>query len=257
MDFFDQLDKSNGGYIFLSHSHTDIDKVRKLRNMLEDSGFEPLCFYLKCLNDDSEIEDLIKREIDAREWFVFADSENSRKSKWVTLEREYITQTNSKKVLVVNIDDEAEIGQAVQKIKHNLRVFLSYAHRDRALAQRIKDKLNQKDYLAFWDDDLPAGISYVKAITANLQKACHDGCVIAIITENAIRSNHVMTELMLALESGGNILPMIVGNVVLDDVLKCLLANIQCVLVSEDPTDEELDRAVDAVGNIIVNQSVF
>ena len=60
-------------------------------------GFEPLCFYLKCLENDNEIADLIKREIDAREWFIFIDSENSRNSKWVTLEREYITKTNTQK----------------------------------------------------------------------------------------------------------------------------------------------------------------
>ena len=67
MGIFDQLQKSKGGYIFLSHSHEDIEKVREIRNSLEQDGFEPLCFYLKCLSDDSEIEDLIKREIDARE----------------------------------------------------------------------------------------------------------------------------------------------------------------------------------------------
>ena len=97
MSFFDKLKKAKGGYIFLSHSHDDIEKVREIRNSLEKNGFEPLCFYLKCLDDDSEIEDLIKREIDAREWFVFVNSENSRRSKWVTLEREYIERTNKKK----------------------------------------------------------------------------------------------------------------------------------------------------------------
>ena len=86
--FFEKLRKTKGGYIFLSHSHDDIEKVRKIRNALEKDGFEPLCFYLKCLEDDDEIADLIKREIDAREWFVFVDSENARKSRWVTLERE-------------------------------------------------------------------------------------------------------------------------------------------------------------------------
>ena len=103
MGIFDQLQKSKGGYIFLSHSHEDIEKVREIRNSLEQDGFEPLCFYLKCLSDDSEIEDLIKREIDAREWFVFVNSENSRKSKWVTLEREYILRTNRKKVITIDI----------------------------------------------------------------------------------------------------------------------------------------------------------
>ncbi len=254
MDFFDKLDKSNGGYIFLSHSHADIDKVRKLRNMLEESGFEPLCFYLKCLNDDSEIEDLIKREIDAREWFVFANSENSRKSKWVTLEREYINKTNSKKILVVNIDDEAEINDTVDKIKHNLRVFLSYSHRDRVLAEKIKRKLDQKDYLVFWDEDVQSGVSYARQIASNIEIACKDGCVIAVITENSIKSDYVMNELMMAIERGGNVLPIIVGDIELPTKLKFLFSNIQYIFMSATPTEEEIYRAVDTVGNIIVNK---
>ncbi len=254
MDFFDKLDKSNGGYIFLSHSHADIDKVRKLRNMLEESGFEPLCFYLKCLNDDSEIEDLIKREIDAREWFVFANSENSRKSKWVTLEREYINKTNSKKILVVNIDDEAEINDTVDKIKHNLRVFLSYSHRDRVLAEKIKRKLDQKDYLVFWDEDLSVGDNWGEKITANIQKACQDGCVIAIITENSISSAWVMNEIMFAIEKGGNVLPIIVGDIELPTKLKFLFSNIQYIYMSATPTEEEINIIVNTVGNIIVNK---
>ena len=39
----------NGGYVFISHSHKDIEKVRILRNVMEENGFEPLCFFLKCL----------------------------------------------------------------------------------------------------------------------------------------------------------------------------------------------------------------
>ena len=60
------------GYVFISHSHKDIKKVRKIRNMIENSGFEPLYFFLKCLTDDV-VEGLIKREIDARDWFVYVD----------------------------------------------------------------------------------------------------------------------------------------------------------------------------------------
>ena len=67
--------QKDGGWIFISHSHLDIELVRKIRNELEAKGFEPLLFYLKCLNDDSEIEDLIKREINEREWFIYVDSE--------------------------------------------------------------------------------------------------------------------------------------------------------------------------------------
>ena len=41
MGFFDNLEKSKGGYIFISHSHDDIERVRIIRNELEKFGFEP------------------------------------------------------------------------------------------------------------------------------------------------------------------------------------------------------------------------
>ena len=82
--------KSEGGYVFISHAHKDIGAIRKIRNYLEDNGLEPICFYLRCLSDNDEILDLIKREIDAREWFLLVDSENARQSKWVKTEVEYI-----------------------------------------------------------------------------------------------------------------------------------------------------------------------
>lgn len=44
MSFFEKLTKEKGAYIFLSHSHNDIKKVREIRNRLEVNGFEPLCF---------------------------------------------------------------------------------------------------------------------------------------------------------------------------------------------------------------------
>lgn len=70
-------------WIFLSHSNVDYDKVRKVRNMLEEQGLRPIMFFLKCLNDDDEIDDLIKREIDCRTRFILCDSPNARCSTWV------------------------------------------------------------------------------------------------------------------------------------------------------------------------------
>ena len=50
--------------IFLSHSHKDLEKVRKLREILESLDYEPLIFFLKCLDDSNEeLEDFIKRAI--------------------------------------------------------------------------------------------------------------------------------------------------------------------------------------------------
>ena len=145
MGFFDKLQKSEGGYLFLSHSHKDIRKVRKIRNILEREGFEPLCFYLKCLEEDEEIFNLITREIDAREWFVYLHSENAENSDWVTRERAYIDSTNRKKVINLDLEDPYALVRITPEIIKNLRIFVSYSHRDRELAQRIIRQLSAFD----------------------------------------------------------------------------------------------------------------
>lgn len=45
-----------GAWIFVSHSHHDLEKVRQIRNYLESRGHNPLLFYLKCLtNNDARL----------------------------------------------------------------------------------------------------------------------------------------------------------------------------------------------------------
>lgn len=253
MSFFDKLKKAKGGYIFLSHSHDDIEKVREIRNSLEKAGFEPLCFYLKCLDDDSEIEDLIKREIDAREWFVFVNSENSRKSKWVTLEREYITRTDAKKIITVDIDNEQSIADTIHKISHNLRVFISYSNKDESLARKIKNSLEKKDYLVFFaPDSIPAGTEYITCIANAITEASKDGCVIALLTPNSLESELVKNEISFASLEDGNIIPVIVGNTKLDGVLRYYLATRQVYNLSENPTDDEINEMIDKIGRSIL-----
>ena len=68
-------------WVFLSHSHNDYDKVILVRNMLEKRKFKPLMFFLKCLENDTEIDSLIKREINCRYRFILCDSANAQASK--------------------------------------------------------------------------------------------------------------------------------------------------------------------------------
>lgn len=201
MDFFEKLTKGSGGYIFLSHSHEDIEKVRIIRDALEKAGFEPLCFYLKCLRSADEIEDLIKREIDAREWFIFLDSENARRSKWVTMERKYVMKSDRRKIINVDLADEVSIRSAMEKMLHDLRIYFSYSARDEKLARRIKNKLEEKDYLVFFPpDSIPVGTSsYTAEIASAVSEAARDGCVLALLTENFVHSDH-WKELMFAYE---------------------------------------------------------
>ena len=70
-------DIEEGFWVFVSHSTKDFEKVRLVRNVLEDSGFRPILFYLKCMEDEEEINDLLKREIDARRRLILCDSPNA------------------------------------------------------------------------------------------------------------------------------------------------------------------------------------
>ncbi len=253
MSFFDKLSKSKGGYIFLSHSHDDIEKVREIRNRLEKDGFEPLCFYLKCLDDDSEIEDLIKREIDAREWFVFVNSENSRKSKWVTLEREYITRTDSKKIITVDLENEQSVADAIHKITHNLRVFLSYSAKDETLVRRIKNRLQKKDYLVFFaPDSIPVGSSFAHVITNAITEASQEGCVMVLITPNSVNSEYIFKEIDIAYSRKGNIVPVMIGDVELSDKMMFYFGRHQFYKLPENPTDDEIDEMIEKIGQAII-----
>ena len=100
----------NGGcWIFLSHASKDIDLVRRVRNEFERYGQNPLAFHLRCLDEEyprkeEDLWDLIYREIDAREWFVYCKSPQSEKSDNVLRERKYIEQSGKKQNLDVRYD---------------------------------------------------------------------------------------------------------------------------------------------------------
>ena len=44
-------------WIFVSHSTKDLDKVRAVRDAIENIGGEPILFFLKCLSDHDEIDE--------------------------------------------------------------------------------------------------------------------------------------------------------------------------------------------------------
>lgn len=206
-----------GGYVFLSHSHKDIDKVRKIRNYLEEQGFEPLCFYLKCLEKDSEIFNLIEREIDAREWFVYLESVNSKESEWVPRELE-CAEGFGKAIIKIDLENEASAEEISNVIANSMRVFLSYSARDRKLAIDISNYLISKDLKVFTDMDRLTVGDWVGQINNMIVEAAKNGCVIALITENSMRSEYVCLELKCALIEGARILPIVIGDIKPADV---------------------------------------
>ena len=189
MKDFENWGKGEGGYMFISHSHLDIEKVRKIRNALEEAGFDPLCFYLKCLTDEDEVEGLIKREIDAREWFVYIDSENSRNSKWVTKERNYIQNLENKNVFMVNLDSDKPLENISESIIKAMRVFISNHNWDRIIAKQLADSLIKKDLQVYIDTGLELGADYFDTRRKQIEDAANHGCIIMLISDKTFNSS--------------------------------------------------------------------
>lgn len=242
-----------GGWVFISHSHQDINLIRKIRNHLENLGFEPIMFYLKCLSEDNEVEDLIKREIEARDWFIYADSENARASKWVKTERDYIEQLSGKKIFTIDLNDDIDKQlKCIEHIARQMKVFISYSHRDRYLKDIITQKLLAKDMMVMCDTDvLQIGSNWNDIIDNTLNDVSKNGFVLVILTENSINSKAVMNEIDTTIACGGKIIPVYVGDVKLSLEMQRKIGDIIGIKINENPTNQDMDYIVEIISSKI------
>lgn len=241
--------EKDGGWVFISHSHLDIETVRKIRNRLEEKGFEPLMFYLKCLNDDDEIENLIKREIDAREWFIYVESENSLKAKWVKSERDYIATLKGKKVFC--IDMKKDVLEQVDKITKQLKIFISCSCKDMAICETIKQALLSKDFLALNDEKAAVGADLEDSFKQMLDISAREGFVLLIVTENSSDSEYLRLEIEYTRKAGGKIIPVYVGDATLDNIWDDYIREIAGIHMDKEPTDEQLEKLISHINHQI------
>ena len=241
---------AEGGYIFISHAHKDIIEIRKIRNILEDNGLEPICFYLRCLSDRDEIIDLIKREIDAREWFLLVDSENARKSNWVKTEVEYIKSKNKEKIISLTLEDKDSILPILDRLSNSMRVFISYAHKDYNIAKLIADACRKKDLKVFFDlDSIRPGQPFVDQIIAGIEDAAEKGCVVIIVSSASVESHYVKKEVEYALRNRAFILPVIVDDVELPEAF--CFSDIQCYKLTTPVTDIQIEKLADNIEDML------
>lgn len=149
------MEENNEIWVFLSHSNKDYEKVCKIRNILEENGFRPLMFFLNCLKEDEEIDSLIKREIDCRKRFIFCESENSKKSKWVQREIEYI-KSKDRVYEIINIDaDVDKITTDVLNFKCKSSICLCRIPQILEINKNLKEELKKWDFFVYtisWDN---------------------------------------------------------------------------------------------------------
>lgn len=195
------------GWVFISHSHLDIEIVRKIRNMLEERGFNPLTFYLKCLTDDDEVSDLIKREIRERDWFVFVNSDNSRASRWVRSERDYIEEIGGKNVFVIDADaGDEQIAAELEAMTSQMQVTIASVEEDAAYREAVENMLLAHDYIV-----LSKVLTKVPESREDLEGLLDRGTTILLISENNLLSDEAHDILEDMVLSRKRIMPLYTG----------------------------------------------
>lgn len=189
-----------GAWIFVSHSNKDWTHVKFVRDYLENKGHRPLLFFLKCLEEDSEINDLIKREIESRNWFILCESENSRKSKWVQAELDYIKHLKGKVYETIDLDDSAGLdGQLykLDRLSKRITIFPSYDWRDpQNEPQEILNILKRNDYFVFDTMEMQSqlkssGRRWDELIEQQHYKASQEGFFLLIISNGLFEENGI------------------------------------------------------------------
>lgn len=189
-------------WIFVSHSTKDLYKVRKVRNKIETSGGKPILFFLKCLSDHDEIDDLIKREIEARNFFLLCNSRNTKSSKWVKDEIAHVKSLQTKQTEVIDLDGDWESQlKGIRAIIRRATVFMSYANKDKEAIMPIQTALIANDF-SVWTPfkEIQVGKSWKEQIISAIEDAAKFGFFLHFIITASLNSKGVTEEVEKALE---------------------------------------------------------
>ena len=187
-------DENKEIWIFLSHSNKDFAKVRLIRNYLEERFCRPLMFYLKCLSNDDEIDDLIKREIDCRTRFVICDSENSKASKWVQSEVKYIMSQQRSYETIDLSKSEEDIKSQLDKLVKSTQIFLSYSRNDIEFVNAVYSHIRKYDIRCLFEEELVSG-NYQEQINHAIELAKDFGFVVFFASKYSLSSPYSMNEI--------------------------------------------------------------
>ena len=247
------LSSRPGAWVFVSHSNTDIVGVRAVRDELERMGHYPLLFFLKCVRADDELDGLIKREIEARNFFLLCDSSSARESEWVQREVEHIKSLPHRVWRRVDLEADAlaQLG-VIRDLSANATVFILYARVDSTTVAPIREALVTAEYRVWSDDSMSPWLRWREQMAGGISQAIDDGFVIVFITPEALSSEWVRHEIDLALDlaarnpkAKGRIVPVLLrGGPMVYSKLPAAVSSIQFLDVSDLAPAEAGQRLV-------------
>jgi len=200
-------------WIFVSHASADIKTVRVIRNYLEDLGAAPLLFHLLALKNAEDFWPLIEKEIAARNFFLFCQSEAAEKSEWVQRERAFVEDISVSRPLKigrVELFAMDRIESRLAEFVSRTRVYLSYTRRDRDICKDIENVLASQGFQVFGIESLVSAVSFVDQLAREIEFTAHHGFFIPIVTNNYRESVACRDEFHHAEELRAPIVPFII-----------------------------------------------
>jgi len=241
----------SGAWVFVSHSHRDLEKVREIRNYLESKGRNPLLFFLKCLDDDdARLPELIRDEIEARDWFILCDSPNARSSKYVAQEIELVKALEGKVFESIDLDQDLESQlHKLDRLSKRSTVFLSYARQDREVADQIQQALIRHDYQVWRDSEIKPGEGVANVIQSAIDDAVKRGFVLVLLSPASLTSQWCKHEteygLRLAAQSHkSNVIPVVIAPFAHEDI-PLQLAIIQWFDLTSGPLEARIEELIE------------
>ena len=192
--------RTSVAWIFVSHSSKDLDKVRQVRNAIEVAGGQPILFFLKCLSDNDELDDLLKREIEARTFFLLCDSGNAKASRWVQDEITHVKSLVGRKVEVIDLDGnwDAQL-RGILQIVRGATVFLSYSRSDVTLVRLVEEELVRRDFQVWRDESsMTTGVNWQESLRSAVEQAVRDGYFLQFVSRKSASSRWVQAEIEMA-----------------------------------------------------------
>lgn len=272
LPIMDDIMEPEGLWVFVSHSTKDFERVRLVRNALEESGFRPILFYLKSITDDSEINGLLKREIDARKRFILCDSPNARSSKYVKSEVDYI---RSKRRMYEVIDlsqihlgdyEKDEVMSLLKPFRVRSQVFLSYLYRDKELAKKLEQSLINEGFKVEIADaafdfalaNIPGGgadysssVDFVafQCVRGTITNTLDNGYLLCLISKESAKSRFQRNEIQEGLKyNPDRILPVLIDDIELEnipiDLQKHNIINVGKIVSNQEKVESIVDSLI-------------